>query len=105
MFIRLVAASCGSLWLHDLLHGGIMATWRYCVTRDERDGEIEYAIRELYTGEDGGLSWTADEVGPRGETAQELADDLARMSAASSRPVLDLTLNPPALISPIGIDR
>lgn len=57
-------------------------------------------MRELFTDDDGGISWTEDTVGPAGETPAELADDLRHMAAAYGAPILDLTLDPPRLVGP-----
>lgn len=73
-------------------------TWRYCVTREEVGGEIMYAIRELYTDTDGSLSWTDATMSPYGETLAEFVNDLALMADASTHPILDLTVDPPALV-------
>ena len=82
-------------------------TWRYCITRERLDdGSIHYALREVYTDDDGSLSWTANPITASGETWQEIANDLGYMSNAAGMDVLDLTLDPPAfVVSPVGIDR
>ena len=73
-------------------------TWRYRVTRGTThhfDGTTEdfYAIREVYTDSGGSISWTADEVSPRGETLAELRADFELMRRAFDEPVLDLRDN------------
>lgn len=73
-------------------------TWRYCITREAAEGGIQYAVREVYTDDNGALSWSADPVAPHGETWLEIADDLAKMVAAINGRLLDLTLDPPALV-------
>lgn len=75
-------------------------TWRYCMTRDLVDGECVFEVREVYTGSDGRLSWTADPVYPNGSSWRDCANDIALMSRAVNGRVLDLTLVPPALIDP-----
>lgn len=70
-------------------------TWRYRVTRgtthhfDGTTGDF-YAIREVYTDQDGGLSWTADGARPSGATLGELRIDFQAMQRAFDEPVLDL---------------
>jgi len=70
-------------------------TWRYRVTRGTThhfDGTTRdfYAIREVYTDSDGGVSWTAGEAYPCGETLAELRADFELMQRAFDEPVLDL---------------
>lgn len=70
-------------------------TWRYRVTRGTThhfDGTTEdfYAIREVYTDSDGGVSWSVDEASPYGETLAELRADFELMRRAFDEPVLDL---------------
>ena len=80
-------------------------TWRYAMTREQIDGEDFFTIREVYTGPDGALSWTECSIAPCGDSWTECANDLAIMERAMSAPVLDLTLDPPALVSPRGMRR
>lgn len=81
------------------MSGDGATTWRYCITRERVDDETEaFAIREVYTHPDGGLSWSADPIAPHGETWWEIADDVVRMAGAISGRMLDLTLDPPALV-------
>lgn len=81
--------------------GEEVTTWRYCITREHvDDGSDAYAVREVYTHPDEGLSWSTDPIAPHGETWWEIADDIAKMSRAVSGRVLDLTLDPPALVKP-----
>lgn len=69
--------------------------WRYRVTReathhfDGKTGDF-YAIRDVYTDSDGGVSWNADEAFPHGETLAELRADFELMRRAFDEPVLDL---------------
>lgn len=70
-------------------------TWRYRVTRGttHRFGgttEDFYAIREVYTDSDGGVSWSVDEASPYGTTLEELRADFELMRRAFDEPVLDL---------------
>ncbi len=67
-------------------------SWRYRVFRSDLEGEVSYSIHEVYTMDDG-ISWTTDEMSPRGETLEELRDDLKRMRRALSEPVLIEVLN------------
>ena len=70
-------------------------TWRYRVTRgtthrfDGTTGNF-YAIREVYTDSDGGISWTTAEIAPHGTTLAELRSDFELMRRAFDEPVLDL---------------
>ena len=67
-------------------------SWRYRVFLSDLEGEVSYSIHEVYTMDDG-ISWTTDEMSPRGETLKGLADDLERMRRALSEPVLAEVLN------------
>lgn len=80
-------------------------TWRYVPTRDRVSGEDVYAIRELYTDDEtGALSWTKNPIEANGETVGELIADLGAMyTAAMHSEVLDLTLDPPALVKRAGL--
>lgn len=66
-------------------------SWNYRIMRRPGpDGSADYAIHEVYYGQDGEVrNWTANGVGPGGETLDELSSDLAFILAALSRPVLD----------------
>lgn len=80
-------------------------TWRYVMAREaykHQSGEVEetWSIRELYTDEDGKLSWTKEAIDPCGETWIELGDCLGRMTAAvTAIEYLDLTLEEPRLVT------
>ena len=80
-------------------------SWCYRMTREQRDGEDFFTIREIYTGGDGSLSWSADPIAARGDSWMECADDLALMGRALGADVLDLTLDPPALVSVLDLRR
>ena len=67
-------------------------SWRYRVFCSDLEVEVSYSIHEVYTMDDG-ISWTTDEMSPRGETLKGLADDLERMRRALSEPVLAEVLN------------
>ncbi len=67
-------------------------SWRYRVFRSDHEKEVSYSFHEVYTMDDG-ISWTTDEMSPRGETLEELAQDLERMRRALSEPVLTEALN------------
>ena len=67
-------------------------SWRYRVFRSDHEDEASYSIHEVYTADDG-VSWTTDEMSPRGETSRGLADDLERMGRALYEPVLREVLN------------
>jgi hypothetical protein len=83
----------------------VTTTWRYAVSRERQpDGGECYAIREVYTDdESGALSWSVDAMTPSGESWLDLVADLTRMTGAISGHVLDLTLDPPALVKPRGL--
>lgn len=73
-----------------------MMSWRFQMTKQVFDafGEdvTEYAIREVYESEDGGLSWTANPVKVSGDSPEEVELALNRMLADISRfDVLDIT--------------
>ena len=53
--------------------------------RSDLEGEASYSIHEVYTMDDG-ISWTTDEMSPRGETLKGLADDLERMTYEATQP-------------------
>lgn len=71
-----------------------MSSWNYRMTREtvEEGGEKVYlfAVREIYYGDDGSLSWTADPIAPTGESWWEMADTLARFSTLANQPILDI---------------
>lgn len=77
-------------------------TWRYVFARDKIDTEDWFTVREVYTdSETGAVSWwTAEPVVPSGETWAELVEDLIRMQRCFGEDMLDLTLDPPALVKP-----
>lgn len=76
-------------------------TWRYAMTREtDEDGEHFFTIREVYTSDDGTLSWTAIGVAARGDTWSECGDDLAKMGRAIGSPVLDISVDPPQWLDP-----
>jgi hypothetical protein len=66
-------------------------TWNYRIMRTLcPDGTPSYGIHEVYYGQDGEVrNWTANDVGPHGETLEELASDLAHVFDALRKPVLD----------------
>lgn len=65
--------------------------WNYRVTVESQSDYDYYCIREVYYEDDKILGWTADGVGPDGETKNELANDLLRMTEAFDKPVIDVT--------------
>lgn len=79
-------------------------TWRYCIARESVGGFDEYSIREVYTGASGAISWT-ESVDVSADSLREIREVLSLMSGAVGRPILDLTLDPPALVSPVGFGR
>lgn len=83
-----------------------MSSWRWCITRQKVTDGIGgepvdlYELRELYVSDDGALSWTEDPISPSAEAITEMAETLMLVKHALRRPILDLTLDPPALVSP-----
>lgn len=75
-------------------------TWRYAMTREHVHGVDVYTIREVYVSPDGSLSWTEAACATNGSSWLDCANDLALMGRAAGGPVLDLTLDPPAWVSP-----
>ena len=68
--------------------------WNYRVTRREVDGEVEFAIREVYYGieKPDDMGFTANPSAPTGETLEELLEELERMrQAAVDLKVIDIT--------------
>lgn len=81
-------------------------TWRYAMTREfDELGDDLFTIREVYTGENGSLSWTENAISARGEKWMECVNDLAMMGRAVGGPILDLTLDPPAFVDPRTMRR
>lgn len=76
-------------------------TWRYVASRsrEETTGELIWEIRELYPTDDGGFGSTVNAIAARGDSLEELRTDLAHMLADLELPVLDLTTDPPRLVS------
>lgn len=79
-------------------------SWRYVMSRNRNDEGDFYEIREYYelVDDEGDVEhlWTVDPVHPFGESPLELRTDLARMLlAATHDELLDLTLDPPRLVS------
>lgn len=75
-------------------------TFRVCVTREfTDDGEDYFTIREVYTADDGALSWTEKAVPIVADTWQELVTEVVRFGEALDLPVLDLTLDTPRFVS------
>jgi hypothetical protein len=70
--------------------------WNYRIMRHVQalpggEDETTYAIHEVYYEDDGAVdSWTAEPCGsPFGETLSEMVNDLAWISTALAKPVLD----------------
>lgn len=62
--------------------------WWYQATKDVVEGEVVYAVREVYEG----LGWTERPVYPQGDTKEELLTCLKWMREdVAKRPVLDIT--------------
>jgi hypothetical protein len=71
-------------------------TWEYRVlkrtwTDEDRENETRHAVHEVYCdeGETEPNACTKEPVAPGGETLDELRADMARMTAAFDKPVLD----------------
>lgn len=80
-----------------------MQSWRYAASRNsDGAGNISWNVRELYEQEPGKPpAYTANGIGPYGETLQELRHDLRLMYADVLRedlPILDLTHEEPVLV-------
>lgn len=60
--------------------------------RSHDDGTIEYAIHEVYYDSVDGdvIAWSERPIEPYGQTLEEIKDDLRMMSAALTKPVLDM---------------
>ena len=72
-----------------------MHSWRYAASRNaDGEGNISWNVRELYESDPGKPpAYTANAMGPFGETLQELRHDLRLMYADVLRedlPILDL---------------
>jgi hypothetical protein len=77
-----------------------MTTWRYIASRERAQGEEIWTVREVYTDRKHGISWTELRVEPFGTSLSELKLDLVRMARdLDSGDFLDLTLDPPAIVS------
>lgn len=74
-------------------------TWHYAMAREKlSDGSDLFTVREVYVELNDELSWT-EPVVPEGTTWAELMDTMAKMGRVSQRKILDLTLDPPALVA------
>lgn len=75
-------------------------TWRYVVSKEYAGTDVVYGIREYYHPSTGlGTGWTENTVKPQGDTYEELLRDLHHMlDDALEGSILDLTINPPALV-------
>lgn len=74
--------------------------WMYVISRDTvYSGEDIYEIREIYFGPDGKMSWTEDPVYPMGNSVPDMIKTLELMDQVRGRNILDMTLDPPALVS------
>lgn len=81
-----------------------MQSWRYAASRNaDGEGNISWNVRELYESDPGKPpAYTANAMGPFGETLQELRHDLRLMYADVLRedlPILDLTGGEPVLVA------
>lgn len=75
-------------------------TFRVAITREHTDdGEDFFTVREVYTGEDGKLSWTEEAVPVVADSWQELVTEIVRFGEALDLPILDLTVEPARFIT------
>jgi hypothetical protein len=66
-------------------------SWNHRVCKETTHGEVSYSIREVFYTDAGAVSlYSFDPDAPYGETLDELRADMARMTAAVEKPVLDL---------------
>jgi hypothetical protein len=63
---------------------------RQTVTNPDGTQDFLFAVREVHTGDDGSLSWSAEPSFPIGETWHELADSLMLYGGVISTAVLDI---------------
>jgi hypothetical protein len=72
---------------------GAAVSWNYRVLKTaDKDGTEMWGVHEVYYNEDGSVkSWTADDVGPHGESCDELHRDHAAFAKAFTVPPLDVT--------------
>lgn len=73
-------------------------TWRYAFAREPTTEGVWWSVREVYTDDEGRLSWT-EAIAPGGDTVRELLNDLVLMDLALGHAILDLTLSEPKLVS------
>ena len=75
--------------------------WRYVASRtgDSGTGEELWEIRELYPTEDGGFGYTAEPIAAAGYSLEALHRDLTHMLDDLAGPFLDLTRDPPQLVT------
>lgn len=65
--------------------------WNYRITKQSFGEDDLYAMREVYYSDAGDVvSWTRDEIGPCGETLEEITESHRRIGEAFSREVLDI---------------
>lgn len=88
-------------------YGQGMATWRYVVSRTQGGSaeEFQWEIRELYPGDDGRFGYTENPVSPAGDSFEELLSDLEHMRSDADLEILDLTTDPPRLISRSDLEQ
>jgi hypothetical protein len=68
-----------------------------------RDGR--YAVHAVYYADDGRISnWSAEPMSLRGESVEELGEELHRFRRALSEPVLDYETAESLAVGPGGID-
>jgi hypothetical protein len=70
---------------HDISH------WSYRATKKTIDGEVEWAVREVYFDNAGhAVGWTGDAIAPTGDNLDELRESLRRMLSGINHEPLDL---------------
>lgn len=81
-----------------------MTTWHYAMSRErDEEGNTHYGLVEVYVDGKNALSWSDPVMNLAGERWIEAADDLSKVTRAVGAPVLDLTLDPPRLVSPTDL--
>ena len=80
---------------------GQNTAWQPCISRwRDEQGRHFVAAREVCLNEDGSVaSWTEKPVHPSGDSWQAAFLNLAEVASYIGRPVLDLSADPPRMIS------
>ena len=68
-------------------------SWNHRVVKNEKDGEVFYAIHEVYYDDDGNPhSITENPIPAFGKDITEITHNLIHMMSALTKPVLDYTM-------------